>query len=350
MSGIPSPAPQLEDLVPYDPKYLPARVYLNANENPYGVPDAVINDIKEGLCAHDLNRYPNPLADELRGDLAAYHGVQVQNVLLGNGGDELLFDILLAYGGPGRKMLTCTPAFSVYNGYAELTKTEVVDIKRDECGRVRTGDVIERVAQGDIDIVMLASPNNPTGDCLDIDFWQELLAASDTLVIADQAYMEFADAKYDALKLFDANENLAILRTFSKAFALAGLRLGYLLAHKGIITELCKVRQPYSVDKVSAMAGRSALKHADYMRRAVADVRAQREGFLAYLADAGIDAYPSEANYVFLPNGDAHGIWQRLYDNHGILVRDFGFGLRITIGTAGEMDELKEALKCELRS
>jgi histidinol-phosphate aminotransferase len=336
-----SAAALLKEVEPYDPKYIKADIYLNANENPYGVPNTVVDDIVNGITSLDMNRYPNPLADELREDLATYHGVSTSNVILGNGGDELLFDIMLAYGGRGRKMLTCNPAFSVYNGYAQITSTEVVDIPRDGHGRIDEDAVIGRVSQGDIDIVMLASPNNPTGDCLAPGFWQKLLDASDALILADQAYIEFADKQYDVLPMLRDNANLAILRTFSKAFALAGIRLGYLLCNPAVITELCKVRQPYSVDKVSAIAGSAALAHADDMREAVSRILPERERFLR----AHPDAYDSEANFVYWPMDDPHGVWQRLYDEYGILVREFPGGLRITIGTTKEMERLEGALE-----
>jgi len=352
MRSVRPAAAHLADLESYDPRYLPARIYLNANENPYGLPLQAQEDLLKQLEAGlEYHRYPDPLAKELRGRLAQDLGVDEQGVLLGNGGDEILFDILLAYGGPGRTLLSMPPTFSVYTSDAQVSGTQLVEIARDDEGNLDEAAVLERVSKGDIDIVMIASPNNPTGGCARTDFLLTLLDATDALVVVDQAYVEFADEQADMSGYIDKHRNLAIVRSFSKAYALAGIRLGYLIANTEVIKELLKVRQPYSVDRFSALAGIAALAAKKQMLRSVEQMVAQRQRVGGELAAMpGIRVFASSANYLLFSVPDAHAIWQRLYDHYGILVRDFSATLglkdclRVSMGTAAEMDEFLQAL------
>ncbi|MDR0350328.1 MAG: histidinol-phosphate transaminase [Coriobacteriales bacterium] len=356
MQRVRPSAPALAGLVPYDPKYLPARVYLNANESPYGLSGDVVRELADALADQLLHRYPDPLAKSLRAQIAKLNGVSDGNVLLGNGGDELLFDIMLAYGGAGRKLLTAPPSFSSYELDARLTGTTVVEVPRLEregptrALAVDEEAILRRVAQGDIDVVMLASPNNPTGDALSERFVLELLDASDALVLIDHAYIEFTDERFDMTRHLGNHDNLVLLRTFSKAYALAGVRLGYLLASSTVIGELCKVRQPYSVDTFSVLAGRAALGASREIAGQVAQSRTERERLARALeALPGVTVFESEANFLLLRVAGAHDIWQRLYDEWGILIRDFSAAsyltdcLRVSIGLPQENDEFLEA-------
>ena len=359
MQKLRSSASYLKDLKPYDPKYLPARIYLNANESPYGLPEAVLDSLLESVSEQMLHRYPDPLAMDLRSTLAKINKVSTSNVLLGNGGDELIFDIMLAYGGTGRKLLIAPPSFSSYELDAKLTDTTLVEIPRvrrrmyDERASVETivfgvdeDAVLKRVSQGDIDVVMLASPNNPSGDVLRKDFVVALLNASDALILIDQAYVEFADPQFDMRPYLAKHKNLAILRTFSKAFALAGIRLGYLLADDELVSELCKVRQPYSVDVFSALAGNTVLSHPEVFSGRIVESIDERKRITQELSGLpGVVVHASEANFILIQVEHANRIWQRLYDENGILLRDFSSApyltdcLRVSVGTPNENDE-----------
>lgn len=360
MRKVRSSAPYLVDLVPYDPKYLPARVYLNANESPYGLPQTALTTLMDSLSGQMLHRYPDPLAKSLRSDIAAWNRTGEDTVLLGNGGDELLFDIMLAYGGAGRRLLTAPPSFSSYELDAKLTGTDLVEILRveravdNELAAVELGvdenALLERVGKGDIDVVMLASPNNPTGDVLSEEFVLALLEASDALVLIDQAYREFADPQYDVRRHLEDHENLAILRTFSKAYALAGIRLGYLLASKTVVNELCKVRQPYSVDAFSALAGKAVLGDLDAFSRQIEESISERRRLALALREMSqVEVFASEANFILIRVAHAHQIWLRLYEDQSILLRDFSAApfltdcLRISVGTPEENDEFLAA-------
>ncbi|MDR2672652.1 MAG: histidinol-phosphate transaminase [Coriobacteriales bacterium] len=360
------PSPRIQSLEPYDPKYLEARISLNANENPYGIPASALTALREQVSPALLSRYPDPLAKRLRAQLAQKHGVPAECILLGNGGDELLFDICLAYGGPTRKLLVAPPTFSVYSIDAALTETQLVEVRRLESAvvssdrafesRTLTFEVSEQevlavVSAGDSDIVMLASPNNPTGDCLSLEFIQRLLAATDAVVLIDHAYIEFADKSYNAEVLLSQHKNLAILRTFSKAYALAGMRIGYLLASEEITHELLKVRQPYSVDSLAALAALTVLAEQTAIDDTIARIVAERERMYTALSrNAGLLVVPSQANYLLFRTAWAHELWQHLYERHGILIRDLsrtpGLSdcLRVSIGQPAENDEFLNAL------
>jgi histidinol-phosphate aminotransferase len=356
MSALRSPAPHLAALEPYDPKYLPAQVYLSANESPYGLAEITRQKLTASLEQTEFNRYPDPLAQDLRLRIAEFCEVTASQVLIGNGGDELIFDLLLAWGGFGRKLLIAPPSFGSYEIFAELTGTEIVTVTRTEDKLVDEQALLNRLERGDVDLVMLASPNNPTGECLNLDFVTHLLDVSDALVLLDQAYIEFANHRYDASHLLAEHQNLVILRTFSKAFGLAGIRLGYLLAATEVITELCKVRQPYSVDLFSALLGSVVLETSEVMRERARITNLQRQRVAQALAElGGSRVYASEANFLLLQIPQAATIWQRLYEEHGVLIRDFSQApgladcLRISIGTPEENDRLLEAIRCVTR-
>ena len=231
LNSVRQSAPQLQGLVPYDPKStFPARAYLSANENPRDVETEIRQKIISAIRKVPLNRYPDPLANDLRDMIAEANGLDRDQVLLGNGGDELLFNIALAWGGPGRKFLNLPPTFSVYAANARLTGTEVIDVPRLADYSIDEETVLERVGQGDIDYVIVASPNNPTGKLANEEFLAKLLDATDALVLVDEAYFEFS--RTTMRPYLAMHKNLLILRTFSKAFSLAGVAWGYILGKR----------------------------------------------------------------------------------------------------------------------
>ena len=342
-------APQLQGLTPYDPKYLPARAYLSANENPRDVETEIRQKIISAIRKVPLNRYPDPLANDLRDMIAEANGLDRDQVLLGNGGDELLFNIALAWGGPGRKFLNLPPTFSVYAANARLTNTEVVDVPRLADYSIDEEAVLERVGQGDIDYVIVASPNNPTGKLANEEFLVKLLDASDALVLVDEAYFEFS--RTTMRPYLAMHKNLLILRTFSKAFSLAGVRMGYILGNAEVIREFLKVRQPYSVDAVSQAIAREVFSARQKFERGIMAIISERERMLQELAKVpGTTVYPSDSNYILFKIEGADKVWETLYAR-GILVRDFSHApmlencLRVSIGTEEENDEFLAALR-----
>ena len=344
-----SAAPQLAGVEPYDPKYIPAEVMISANENPHDVPRKIRDEIEAEVRGVQLNRYPDPLANDLRDMIAVANGLKRDNIIVGNGGDELLFNLALAYGGPGRKLLNIPPTFSVYAYNAMLTNTDVVEIPRNEDFSIREDEVVARLAQGDIDFAVITSPNNPTADVASEAFIRRALSASDTLIMVDEAYFEFSRAT--VLPLLAEFDNLVILRTFSKAYSLAGVRLGYLMASEGVIDEFKKVRQPYSVDSVSQAIARAVYRHRDHFEQGAQAIVAERDRIMPLLAQIdGLEVFPSSSNYVLVRVKGASEIWGKMLDA-GVLVRDFSHSaylencLRISVGAPEENDRMLATLR-----
>ena len=355
MDQLRSPAPQLADIEPYDPKYIPAGVMVSANENPVDVPHDIRREIERAVRKVPLNRYPDPLATGLRDLIAEANGLDRDQVLIGNGGDELLFDLALAWGGPGRAFLNFPPTFSVYKNNAQLTNTRIVNVPRLPDFSLDESAVIPRLGVGDIDYTIVTSPNNPSGNLAPASFVKRMCEASDALVVVDEAYFEFS--RYTARPLLDDFENLVILRTFSKAFSLAGVRVGYLLGSARVMRELKKVRQPYSVDAVSQAIARVVYENRAQFERGIDQMIAERARLIEGLGRMErVRAFPSDSNYVLfrLAEGvDAGEAWSRLLER-GILVRDFSRAhglegcLRVSVGTPEEngrfLAELEDVL------
>ena len=349
LNSVRQSAPQLQGLVPYDPKYLPARAYLSANENPRDVETEIRQKIISAIRKVPLNRYPDPLANDLRDMIAEANGLDRDQVLLGNGGDELLFNIALAWGGPGRKFLNLPPTFSVYAANARLTGTEVVDVPRLANYSIDEEAVFARLGQGDIDYVIVASPNNPTGKLANEEFLVKLLNATDALVLVDEAYFEFS--RTTMRPYLAMHKNLLILRTFSKAFSLAGVRMGYILGNAEVIREFLKVRQPYSVDAVSQAIAREVFSERQQFEHGIMAIISERDRLLEELAKVpGVIVYPSDSNYILFKLEGADKVWEALYAR-GILVRDFSHApmlencLRVSVGTEEENNEFLAALR-----
>ena len=333
--------PELEDLVPYDAKEVKAEVILASNENPANLPGEILAKLAANLPSFRFNRYPDPTAHELRKLIADANGLDAENVLVGNGGDELIFDMLLAWGGPGRKILDMPPTFTMYGIDAQVTGTEVVSIPRLADFSIDQQAVLARVAEGDIDIVVIANPNNPTGGLTDESFLIDLLHATDALVMVDEAYFEFS--RQTMRQHMTRCENLVILRTFSKAFSLAGLRVGYLLAHADVVTEFMKVRQPYSVDSFSQWVAATVFRDRMVFEQEIRDIVRGRDQVMHGLSMLPeVTVYPSEANFVLFHVEHGAALWRDLLHNHSVLVRDFSRApgledcLRVTIGADDE--------------
>ena len=348
MKSVRSSQPRLEGIVPYDPKYLPAEQYLSANENPRNVPEDVQLEIRKALKTFSFNRYPDPLANELRDLIAEANGLSRENVLIGNGGDELLFNLALAWGGPGRTFLNVPPTFSVYEANASLTGTTVVNIPRTETFEIDEEAVLARMAEGDIDFAVITSPNNPTGKMASETFLKKLLDASDALIMVDEAYFEFS--RFSMRPYLDQYENLIILRTFSKAFSLAGMRLGYVMASPSVIREFIKVRQPYSVDALSQAVGCAVYRNRSLFERGIMEIISERGKLIDRLRTLpGVEVFDSDSNYILFRLSGAAEVWQKLYDR-GVLIRDFSKSqyledcLRVSIGTPEENETFFTAL------
>lgn len=342
--------PHLRTLEPYDPNFTPTRVNLSANENTYDVPAPARALIDAALAATPTNRYPDPMSNDLRDELAAWHGVARENVIAGNGGDELLYNFLLAFGGPGRTLVNVPPTFSEYAFFASLTQTGVHDVWRDPETFLPQADELVAAA-GEASLVILTSPNNPTGDVAPLELVARVCDACPGLVMVDEAYGEFAEPATSAEALLAEHDNLLVLHTLSKAFALAGARCGYVIAAPDVIDALAAVRQIYSVNVLTQAAALAAVRARAEFDAAVEKIVSERSRVYESLARVeGVRVWPSEGNFILARMAGASRVRERLRDERSILVRDFSYApgladcLRITVGTPEENDAVIEAL------
>ncbi len=344
--------PYLAGIEPYDPNFTPTRINLSANENTYPLPAGVREKIDAALGQTPLNRYPDPMSNELRDELAVWHGVARENICVGNGGDELLYNFLLAFGGRGRTLLNCPPCFSEYAFFASLAQIEVVDVWRDPETYLLDEEAVLAAAP-QANMVIVTSPNNPTGDVLSLEFVERLCAACPGIVMVDEAYGEFARAVTSSIALLERCPNLVILHTLSKAFGEAGIRCGYVIAAPDIIEVFAAIRQIYSVNVLTQAAALAAVRARAEFCPVVDQVCLERDRMLAELpciAGGRIRVWPSEGNFVLARMEGASRVRERLRDEYSILVRDFSYApgladcLRITIGTPDENDAVLAAL------
>ncbi|MFD4460936.1 histidinol-phosphate transaminase [Nocardia sp. NPDC058480] len=334
---------------PYGAPQLTVPVQLNTNENPHPPSKALIDDVAESVraAAADLHRYPDRDAVALRHDLAEYltrqTGVAVDtaNVWAANGSNEILQQLLQAFGGPGRSALGFVPSYSMHPIISEGIDTEWVEAKRSGDFSLDIDYAVAQIAERRPDVVFVTSPNNPTGHSIPIDELERILDVAPGIVVVDEAYGEFSAAP-SAIALIDRfPTKLVVTRTMSKAFAFAGGRLGYLAASPAVIDAILLVRLPYHLSVVTQAAARAALRHADETLGSVAELAAQRDRVAAALSSLGFDVIPSDANFVLFGRfTDAGAAWQHYLDA-GVLIRDVGIPgyLRATIGLAAENDE-----------
>ena len=342
--------PALASFEPYDPAFSPCEVNLSANENTHPLPEPVVAAMREAMLSTSLNRYPDPLANDLRDALAERHGVGRDNVIVGNGGDEALFNLIFAFGGHGRRLVVAPPCFEEYKNFARMCETDVVEVWRDERTFAIDEDALVRAA-GDAAIVMLTSPNNPTGDLLPRRLVRRLLDETETLVLLDEAYVEFAGEDASLVSWVMDEPRLIVLRTLSKAFGLAGLRCGYLVADASVVNVLAAVRQIYSEDVVAQAVSLASVRQRAELQGTIDDIVGERERLLEALSQLpGAFVWPSAANFVLVRLPHAAEVRARLRDEHSVLVRDFSYArglrdcLRISVGTREENDRLLAAL------
>jgi histidinol-phosphate aminotransferase len=348
---------ELRGAEPYGAPQLDVPVQLNTNENPYPPPAGVVADIAARVAdaAGRLNRYPDRDFSALRAALADYlageSGVRVapEMVWAANGSNEVMLHLLQAFGGPGRVAMSFAPTYSMYPEYARDSHTGWVQGRRHDDFSFDLDHAAALIAEHRPTVVLLPSPNNPTGTALPHAVVGELAAlVGDGVLVIDEAYAEFRrSGTPSALELLADHPNLVVTRTMSKAFAAAGLRLGYLAADSRICDALRVVRLPYHLSATTQAAALAALAHAPELLGQVDRLRDERDRVVAWLREHGFAVADSDANFVLFGRfDDRHAVWQRLLD-HGVLVREVGPDgwLRVSIGTAEEMKAFESALE-----
>ena len=343
---------ELRGLEPYGAPQLDVPVRLNVNENPYPPPSAVVADIERAVAtaARQLNRYPDREFTELREALAAHlgHGVTPDQVWAANGSNEVMLHLLQAFGGPGRLAVSFAPTYSMYPEYARDTHTIWAVGQREEDFTLDLDHAVGLIRGRRPSVVLLPSPNNPTGTSLPPAMVSALCEElGDNILIVDEAYAEFRRAGTpSALELLPRHPNLVVTRTMSKAFALAGARVGYLAAASEVCDALRVVRLPYHLSSVTQAVALAALRHADELLGAVERLRTERDATVDWLRAQGFSVTDSDANFALFGRfADRHAVWEGLL-GHGVLVRETGPDgwLRVSIGTAAEMAAFRNAL------
>lgn len=336
---------------PYGAPQAPLPVALNVNENTHPVPREVADDILDSiaLALHDINRYPDREFTALREGFAEYlgHGLTRDQLWAANGSNEVLQQLLQAFGGPGRRALGFAPTYSMYPLLTRGTGAEWIAGERGHAFTLDAESAARQIAEVEPDIVFLCSPNNPTGTPLGLDVVEAAYEATDGIVIVDEAYGEFAPRdERSALTLLPGRPRLAVSRTMSKAFAFAGARVGYLAADPALVDALRLVRLPYHLSALTQAAATAALRHAPTMLAMVDEIVAQRDRISATLPALGYEPYESWTNFVLFGDvDDPAATWQALYDR-GVLIRDVGLPghLRVTAGTEDETTAFLDAL------
>ncbi|MBI2238655.1 MAG: histidinol-phosphate transaminase [Actinobacteria bacterium] len=341
------PRPGLREVQPYQAPQLDVAVRLNTNECPHPLPEDFRNDLSEAVHDIPLNRYPDREAERLREELALHAGHTLDGTWVANGSNEVIQQLLQAYGGPDRKVAVFEPTYVLHERLAWVAHSPLVRVRLDAPFAITSGDVAECLAERP-DVVFVCSPNNPTGNAQPTWAAEELASGSNALVIVDEAYIEFGGKS--AVGLVPAHPNVVVVRTFSKAFALAGARIGYCLAAPEVVDDLRRVRLPYHLSALSQAAGLVALRHAPEALAILDAVRHERDRILEALAAMpGVETFPSDANFVlFRPPRPAADVWHGLLDR-GVLVRDVSGVvpecLRVTAGTTHEVDAFLRALR-----
>lgn len=359
----------LRGSVPYGAPQLDVPVQLNVNENSHPVPPQVVEAIESSLGAvlRDLNRYPDREFTALRAALAGYldgvlerqsdrgsapaearQHIAPEQIWAANGSNEVLAHILQAFGGPGRTALGFTPSYSMHPLITASTGAAWVEAPRDAGFDIDIDTAVAAVREHRPDVVFLCTPNNPTGNGLGLEVVEAVLAATDGIVIIDEAYAEFARPGFrTALGLLPDHPRLVVSRTMSKAFAFAGVRLGYAVAHPALVDALRLVRLPYHLSALTQAAACAALAHAPALLANVDRLVAERDRMSEALRALGFSVVPSDSNFLLFGGiAEPHALWQDLLDR-GVLIRDIGIPghLRVNAGTVEETDAFVAAVR-----
>jgi histidinol-phosphate aminotransferase len=336
---------------PYGAPQKHVRIELNVNENTHPIPEPVARDIIESLARAILtiNRYPDREFSQLRDSLAGYlgHGLTRDNIWAANGSNEILQQIMQAFGGPGRSVLGFPPTYSMHSIIASGTGTTWLSADRDAGFEISPRTAVDAIRAHNPDMVIFCSPNNPTGTPLSLETIEAAYDATDKIVIVDEAYAEFApEGTASALTLLPGRPRLIVSRTMSKAFAFAGARLGYLAADPSVADALRLVRLPYHLSSLTQAAAVAALEHAAEMLAMVDDIARERDRIVERLTELGYHPWPTWSNFVLFGGVDhPTAVFEALLEQ-GIIIRDLGIPghLRVSAGTGAETSAFLDAL------
>lgn len=353
----PSPSaiikPEVRQASAYSLGHFEADVKLDQNENPYEIASELKEKIVRRILERDWARYPEFVPEETIRRLAAFAGWREDGILVGNGSNELIYVTLIATAGPGRRVAIPQPTFAVYKLMASILGASVEEVLLNPEDLSFDVDAVAAAAAG-ADVVVLCSPNSPTGSALTVDQVRQILDAARGLVVVDEAYHEFSGQT--SISLMDQYDRLVLLRTFSKARALAGLRFGYLLGNPAVVSELRKAQLPYSVNIFTLAAAEVLMEESSAsVTDSVSRLVEERDRLARELAKrSGVEVFPSQANFLlFRTPYPARSLFDSLYGS-GVLVRDVSRypllerALRVSVGTPEENGRFLSALDAAL--
>ena len=345
----------LKELKPYDPHEVPYKVKLNANENPYGLPEGIIEEILKKAKNIEYFRYPNANSVKLSETVSTFLGLNRDNIVIGNGSDELIDYLIKAFSEKKRKVITTAPAFAMYKIYSIVNGSNFVQIPLSQNNFSLNEDkILEEAKNEDSSIIFIAYPNAPTGNYFAEGKIKKIIEESGCLVVVDEAYYEFGKKTF--VPLISRYDNLVILRTFSKAYSLASLRVGYLLSNPKIINEIRKVKSPFNVNTFSQLAAQVVFENKEVLKDNIEKIIEERKRLINGINELPFfEAHPSQTNFVLVEVGSKENS-DLVYDNllkQGILVQTVSdpifstsrYFLRITVGNKEENDILIKGLE-----
>ena len=342
-----------EDLIqvaPYVSPQQPARFRMNTNESPYAPPTELVSEVAREIEEIALNRYPDRDANDLYDAMSEHLGWPRDGLWIANGSNEVFMHLFLAFGGPGRTGMLFEPTYTLHSLIPAIASTRMIELPRSDDFTIDLDSAVETIRAEAPHIVIVCSPNNPTGGTEPLPLVRALLAETPGLVVVDEAYIEFAHPGESVRDLLSEHDNLVLVKTFSKAWRLAGVRIGYMLAQPELISELARVRLPYHLSAPTQVVGRAALRHASKTLGLVRSIADERDRIILELQALGILTYPSRANFVLFEIDDPAKVWQQLLDR-GVLVRRYSDHprlrrcLRVTAGLPEETDAFLGAMR-----
>ena len=332
----------VKELQPYVVNPVVCSVKLDANEGNKDLFKDLIKDIGDDFY---LNLYPDDNYTQLKEAIVNYIGCKIENISVGNGSSELLDLCVKTFVDTNELILSLDPTFSMYSIYAKIVNSRYIGAGEGNDFTINVDDVIKSIEENDPKLTIICNPNNPTGTIIKRDDVLRIVKSTDNVVIVDEAYMEFSnESVVDEIENYD---NLIVVKTMSKAFSMAGIRTGYLIANEELVKTIEKVRPPYNLNSISALLATKALKQKDKMLSYVENLKVEREKIYEKLIDMGVKAYKSGANFVFF-SSKVDNLAEKLIDND-VLIRKFGGKLdnyyRVTVGSKEENEAFLNAMK-----
>ena len=342
--------PDLVGVAPYVSPQQPARYRMNTNESPYAPPLEMVKEVAAEIEDVALNRYPDRDANDLYDAMAQHLDWPREGLWIANGSNEVFMHLFLGFGGPGRSGMLFEPTYALHSLIPTIASTKLLKLERADDFSIDLDAAVAAIKSDRPELVVVCSPNNPTGDCEPLGTVRALLAEAPGLVAVDEAYIEFAHPDESVRPLLADHDNLVLVKTFSKAWRLAGVRIGYMLAQPDLVGELARVRLPYHLSAPTQVVGRAVLRYSEQTLALARSIAAERDKIALELQALGVLAYPSRANFVLFEVDDARGVWEGLL-RRDVLVRSYPDHprlrrcLRVTAGLPEETEAFLDAIR-----